>query len=272
MNESDLLLVFGASFANHTGIASYKPIVQVDAEPDALGRFHPGHRPGARRHRGDRAAPRDASSLRSARGATPSTSAPTSPPAGRSGRPRRRGASTDDRGSRRRVGRAVRRARRAHVPADAVIAVDVGNNTYSFVAGRVRPHDEVVLRDVLELAGVGQLDPLQHLGDELLGSLTNFFTSHSSVDRCFGNSCAGRCWSVPAGPTGGDLLGHDRDGGRAGVDGADAPLAGATAVRGASARVETEVATALAVSWNPFVKSKISATITTVTSSTLTSP
>ncbi|HEY2832645.1 MAG TPA: thiamine pyrophosphate-binding protein [Sporichthyaceae bacterium] len=41
MNESDLLLVFGASFANHTGIASYKPIVQVDTDPMALGRFHP---------------------------------------------------------------------------------------------------------------------------------------------------------------------------------------------------------------------------------------
>jgi thiamine pyrophosphate-dependent acetolactate synthase large subunit-like protein/nitrite reductase/ring-hydroxylating ferredoxin subunit len=41
MNESDLLLVFGASFSDHTGIASYKPIVQVDYDPDALGRFHP---------------------------------------------------------------------------------------------------------------------------------------------------------------------------------------------------------------------------------------
>ena len=41
MNESDLLLVFGASFSNHTGIAPYKPIVQVDVDPDALGRFHP---------------------------------------------------------------------------------------------------------------------------------------------------------------------------------------------------------------------------------------
>src|SRR4029077_1939826 len=41
MNESDLLLVFGASFANHTGIASYKPIIQVDSEADSLGRFHP---------------------------------------------------------------------------------------------------------------------------------------------------------------------------------------------------------------------------------------
>ena len=41
MNESDLIIVFGASFSNHTGIASYKPIVQVDFDPMALGRFHP---------------------------------------------------------------------------------------------------------------------------------------------------------------------------------------------------------------------------------------
>ena len=41
MNEADLLLVFGASFSNHTGIAPYKPIVQVDFDPMALGRFHP---------------------------------------------------------------------------------------------------------------------------------------------------------------------------------------------------------------------------------------
>ena len=41
MNESDLLLVVGASFSNHTGIAPYKPIVQVDDDPTALGRFHP---------------------------------------------------------------------------------------------------------------------------------------------------------------------------------------------------------------------------------------
>ena len=40
MNESDLLIVFGASFSNHTGIAEYKPIIQVDTDPMALGRFH----------------------------------------------------------------------------------------------------------------------------------------------------------------------------------------------------------------------------------------
>ena len=39
-NESDLILAFGASFSNHTGIAAYKPIIQVDEDPMALGRFH----------------------------------------------------------------------------------------------------------------------------------------------------------------------------------------------------------------------------------------
>ena len=40
MNEADLLIVFGASFSNHTGITSYKPIIQVDYDPMTLGRFH----------------------------------------------------------------------------------------------------------------------------------------------------------------------------------------------------------------------------------------
>ena len=38
-------------------------------------------------------------------------------------------------------------------------------------------------------------------------------------------------------------------------------------MRGLSARVETDVATALAVSWNPLVKSNASAIATTTTSS-----
>jgi thiamine pyrophosphate-dependent acetolactate synthase large subunit-like protein len=41
MNESDLVIALGASFSNHTGIASYKPIIQVDFDPMSLGRFHP---------------------------------------------------------------------------------------------------------------------------------------------------------------------------------------------------------------------------------------
>lgn len=40
MNESDVLLVFGASFSNHTGITPKKPIIQVDFDPMALSKFH----------------------------------------------------------------------------------------------------------------------------------------------------------------------------------------------------------------------------------------
>ena len=41
MNEADLLIAVGASFSNHTGIASYKTIVQIDDDHGAIGRFHP---------------------------------------------------------------------------------------------------------------------------------------------------------------------------------------------------------------------------------------
>ncbi len=40
MNESDLLIVLGASFSNHTGITDKKPTIQVDFDPMALSKFH----------------------------------------------------------------------------------------------------------------------------------------------------------------------------------------------------------------------------------------
>jgi len=40
MNEADLLVVFGASFSNHTGITSKLPTIQIDYDALALGRFH----------------------------------------------------------------------------------------------------------------------------------------------------------------------------------------------------------------------------------------
>ena len=40
MNESDALLVFGASFSNHTGITDHKPTIQVDYDAMTLGKFH----------------------------------------------------------------------------------------------------------------------------------------------------------------------------------------------------------------------------------------
>ncbi len=41
MNECDLILSLGSSFANHTGIEPSKPIIQVDYERMQLGKFHP---------------------------------------------------------------------------------------------------------------------------------------------------------------------------------------------------------------------------------------
>lgn len=40
MNECDRLIVIGASFSNHTGIASYMPTIQIDFDPMMLGKFH----------------------------------------------------------------------------------------------------------------------------------------------------------------------------------------------------------------------------------------
>jgi pyruvate oxidase len=40
-NRADVMLVFGASFSNHTGIADYKKLIQVDSDRMALGKFHP---------------------------------------------------------------------------------------------------------------------------------------------------------------------------------------------------------------------------------------
>ncbi len=41
MARSDLLIVLGASFSNHTSIATYKPIIQIDTDRMTLGKFHP---------------------------------------------------------------------------------------------------------------------------------------------------------------------------------------------------------------------------------------
>jgi len=41
MNEADLLVVFGASFSDHTGIERTQPIIQVNFDRMALGKFHP---------------------------------------------------------------------------------------------------------------------------------------------------------------------------------------------------------------------------------------
>jgi thiamine pyrophosphate-dependent acetolactate synthase large subunit-like protein/nitrite reductase/ring-hydroxylating ferredoxin subunit len=126
MNESDLLLVVGASFANHTGIAPYKPIVQIDDAPSAIGRFH-GVEVGVL---GDAACTLSALLDRLAEPAAtdqrPDVAARQA--IWRAEKARR---AADDRG-RGVASAAVFAALSTHCPADAVIAVDVGNHAYSF--------------------------------------------------------------------------------------------------------------------------------------------
>jgi pyruvate oxidase len=127
MNESDLVLAFGASFSNHTGIADYKPIVQVDCDPMALGRFHPvtvpvlgdvGVTARMLRQRLD-----DDVACLDLRGEVAE----------------RKALWQDEKASRRRDDRGrglsaavIFDALTRTVPEDAVICVDVGNNAYSF--------------------------------------------------------------------------------------------------------------------------------------------
>ena len=125
MNESDLLVVVGASFSNHTGIASYKPIIQIDDEPGSIGRFHAVTVPIladaalALQALDDATGPAKAADQRADVAARWSL--------WRAEKQRR---VDDDRG----LGvsaAAVFAALSEHLPADAVVAVDVGNHAYS---------------------------------------------------------------------------------------------------------------------------------------------
>lgn len=127
MNESDLILALGTSFSNHTGIDRKKPIVQVDFDRMALGKFHKVDVPvwgevgvtaqlicdafTSDAHRQDQ----------------------------RSELAERRDLWKTEKASRRSddfgnglPSATIFEALSQLVPADAVIAVDVGNNTYSF--------------------------------------------------------------------------------------------------------------------------------------------
>ncbi len=146
MNEADALLTFGVSFANHTGIASYKPIVQVDFDPMALGRFHAVTVPmladvGV--------AARALAVALAGRAGTPSTIR-TQQALDDSPRPSGTGSTAAEVAVRWDIWRAEKQRRRADdrgsglnsavvfealsrlVPADAIMPVDVGNHAYSF--------------------------------------------------------------------------------------------------------------------------------------------
>ncbi len=127
MNQSDLLIVFGASFANHTGINASKPIIQVDFDRMALGKFHPV----------DEAVWGDiavtAGLLRDGLPATRACQDQRAELADRwaQWRAEKQARELKDNG----VGinsAVVFRDLAGSVPEDAILSVDVGNNTYSF--------------------------------------------------------------------------------------------------------------------------------------------
>jgi thiamine pyrophosphate-dependent acetolactate synthase large subunit-like protein/nitrite reductase/ring-hydroxylating ferredoxin subunit len=127
MNECDLIIAFGASFSNHTGIESSKRIVQVDFDRMALGKFHSVTVPvwseiGA-------AAKRFAEGLSSDSGRVDQRAELAERwTIWREEKLRR---TRDDRGAG--INSATIFASLSDcVPDNAIIAVDVGNNTYSF--------------------------------------------------------------------------------------------------------------------------------------------
>jgi len=125
MNESDLLVVVGASFSNHTGIAAYKPIVQIDDRVSSIGRFHPVAVPVV----ADAAAGIAALDAATA-AADPVDQRPDVAARWALWRAEKERRPRDDRG----LGvsaAAVSAALSEHLPAEAVVSVDVGNHAYS---------------------------------------------------------------------------------------------------------------------------------------------
>ena len=127
MNECDLIIAFGSSFSNHTGITPKRPIIQVDFDRMTLGKFHPVTVPiwaeiGL-------TAKRLSSELPAALKTVDQRPELTERWA--IWRAEKQSRLADDRGKG--LNSAVVFAALSTVaPQDAIIAVDVGNNTYSF--------------------------------------------------------------------------------------------------------------------------------------------
>ncbi len=124
MNECDLLIVFGASFSNHTGITPKKPTIQVDSDRSQLARFHGIDVPlwgdiGVTAH------------LLTQTPARTIDQRPEVEQRWAIWRAEKQSRQRDDRGQG--IGSPVLfDALNRLVPEDAILAVDVGNNTYSF--------------------------------------------------------------------------------------------------------------------------------------------
>ncbi|MFK7829864.1 MAG: thiamine pyrophosphate-binding protein [Congregibacter sp.] len=127
MNECDLQIVLGASFSNHTGIEKKKPTIQVDADRKTLGKFHAVDLP---------IWGRIGATIADVKALLPATHAAVDQRAELEQRwsiwrEEKTSRQKDDRGQGINSA-AVFAALSELVPEHAVIAVDVGNNTYSF--------------------------------------------------------------------------------------------------------------------------------------------
>ena len=127
MNECDLILAFGSSFSNHTGITPKRPIIQVDFDRMMLGKFHGVTIPmwseigvAARRMTAEISSAMATVDQRAELAKRWSI-----------WREEKRSRLEDDRGHGLNSA-TVFAALSGAIPGDAVIAVDVGNNTYSF--------------------------------------------------------------------------------------------------------------------------------------------
>ncbi len=127
MSQADLLIVFGASFAAHTGIDRAKPIIQVDLDRLTLGKFHSVSVPiwgeiGITAEAIRERLPEAYSSSDIRDELARRRAAWQAEKEKRAAEDRGRGVSSA----------AIFAALTRQAPEDAVIAVDVGNNTYSF--------------------------------------------------------------------------------------------------------------------------------------------
>ena len=128
MNEADLLIVLGASFSDHTGIEPSKPIIQIDRDPMMLAKRHPVTLPVM----GDVGV-----AAMQLKGALESLQVAGTDQRGEIGerwaiwRQEKTTRVTEDNG-RGLPAAALFAALTRLAPTDAIIAVDVGNNTYSF--------------------------------------------------------------------------------------------------------------------------------------------
>lgn len=127
MNECDLILAFGSSFSNHTGITPKRPIIQIDFDPMALARFHSITVPVL----GDIGV--TASELLAALpdDYKPVDQRPEIEERQTIWRKEKQRRAADDNGKG--IGSAaIFEVLNSIIPGNAIIAVDVGNNTYSF--------------------------------------------------------------------------------------------------------------------------------------------